>query len=114
MPPWPTGGAQAINRNPSLYPEPDLFKPDRFIGTPLPRTSLPVGAPGGAAFGFLPFGAGSRTCVGQRFAVLEGVQLLAGIIKAFRIRPPPDLTVREHVSITLRPRGLRLFFAARL
>ena len=80
-----------------------------------PKTSLPVGGPGkGSAFDFLPFGAGARTCIGQRLAVLEIVILLSGVVKAFRVRLPPGHSpIREHASVTLRPRGLRLILEAR-
>jgi cytochrome P450 len=61
----------------------------------------------------MPFGAGQRTCVGQRFAVLEAVVLLASIARRFELSLPdrapgqPD-PVKEHLAITLRPLNLRL------
>ena len=80
-----------------------------------PANTLPVGAPGGPAFAFMPFGAGARTCVGQRFAILEAVVLLASIVKKFEITMPEGEKdrVREHLAVTLRPVNLRLVFKRR-
>lgn len=83
----------------------------RFIAHHDPHVSLPVGAPkDGPRFAFLPFGAGARTCIGQRLAVLEAIQLLGSIAKHFKIELPKgeQQPVSEHLSITLRPIGLRL------
>lgn len=103
-----------LNRNPKWYPEPEEFRPARFIGVGPPKPSLPVGAPGAPQFAFLPFGAGSRTCVGQRLAILEAVQILSGVMKRFTVHLPSDPpVVVEHSSITLRPKGMRLIFEKR-
>jgi len=103
-----------VNRNPKWYPEPDEFRPSRFAGVGPPKPSQPVGVPGAPEFAFLPFGAGSRTCVGQRLAVLEAVQILSAVMKAFTVRLPENApTVFEHSSITLRPKGMRLVFEKR-
>jgi len=105
----------AIHRDARYFPEPLLFKPERFVGTKAPANTLPVGAPNGPAFAFMPFGAGARTCVGQRFAILEAVVLLASIIKRFEVSIPVDEVdrVKEHLAITLRPVNLRLVFKRR-
>eukprot|EP00040_Diaphanoeca_grandis_P009223 m.48059 g.48059 ORF g.48059 m.48059 type:complete len:508 (-) comp20657_c0_seq1:8-1531(-) len=103
----------ALNRNPQHYTDPDEFVPARFLQHQSdPKTSKPVGAPnGGPAFAFCPFGAGARTCIGQRLAVLEAIQLIGGIVKNCEVRVAADAdVVREHSSITLRPRGLKLSF----
>jgi cytochrome P450 len=102
------------NRNAKWFAEPDEFRPTRFTGIGLPKPSQPIGAPGAPDFAFLPFGAGSRTCIGQRLAVLEAVQILSAVMKNFSVRLPADApVVIEHSSITLRPKGLRLIFEKR-
>eukprot|EP00039_Didymoeca_costata_P006204 m.88269 g.88269 ORF g.88269 m.88269 type:complete len:494 (+) comp13156_c0_seq1:233-1714(+) len=104
----------SLNYNPKYFPEPNVFKPERFAGKGTPATTLPVGCPNGPSYAFIPFGAGPRTCVGQRFAILEATQLLSGIIKRYRVTLPTNATpVLEHVSITLRPRGLYLLLEKR-
>ena len=91
-----------------------MFKPARFKGKGPPKPSQPVGVPGAPDFAFMPFGAGGRTCVGQRLAVLEAVQILSGVLKKFDVRMPTDTpNVVEHCAITLRPKGMRLQFAKR-
>lgn len=111
-----------VHRDEKFFHEPNNFLPKRFLGVPSPSTSLPVGAPGKGPkgkFAFMPFGAGQRTCVGQRFAILEAVLLLSAIAKRFHLSMPDDhdggdggaaarAAVKEHLAITLRPIGLKL------
>ena len=80
---------QPLNRDPKVWGEDaEEFRPERFdpgYGEPMRRLrpSQPVGVPNGPPFGFVPFGAGQRTCVGQRLALMEGTMLLASIVKNF-------------------------------
>ena len=79
--------------------------------------SMPKGCPGfednaepGPLFGFAPFGAGKRTCPGQRLALLESTIILSSLIKHFQIElANPNKTVRDLSDITLGPKdGLYL------
>lgn len=85
-----------VHRDPRWFPNPERFDPDRWrpgVGGERPR------------FAYFPFGGGSRLCIGEPFAWMEGVLLLAEIGRRWRFR----LTTREPVepapSITLRPRN---------
>ena len=59
-----------IQRDARYFPEPDRFLPDRW--TPEFKASLPP-------FAYLPFGGGARRCIGESFAWMELVLVLATI-----------------------------------
>jgi cytochrome P450 len=89
----------ALHRHPAIWPRPDAFDPERFLGA--------EGGPGRA--GYIPFGAGPRLCVGREFARVEGVLLLASLAGRFRLSRRPGQLVHPDALVTVRPRGgLRL------
>ena len=81
------------HRDPRFFPEPDAFLPERWLDGLEKR--LPRGA-------FLPFGMGSRKCVGASFAMMEATLLLATIALRWHFELAPE-DVGTHPSITLRP-----------
>ncbi|HYP13782.1 MAG TPA: cytochrome P450, partial [Bryobacteraceae bacterium] len=89
-----------MHRNPKFYPDPEKFDPERF--TPEARQSRPK-------FAYFPFGGGPRVCIGERFAWMEGVLLVAAIGQRWRMALAPGHVVEPHPLITLRMRyGLKM------
>jgi cytochrome P450 len=81
-----------VHRNPDAWPEPNAFKPDRFVD----------GAP---QVGYLPFGAGPRLCIGRDLARMEGAAVLAQLAAKWRLEPIHSGEVAIEASVTLRPVG---------
>ena len=87
----------ALHRSPAFFPEPDRFLPERWANPTWPR------------YAYLPFGAGARMCIGERFAWLEGVICLATLLQRYRFEPLDDTPAIPLGLLTLRPKhGLRL------
>lgn len=76
------------------WPDPLRFDPLRF--TPEGKASRP-------RLTYFPFGAGTRICIGEGFAWMEGVLILATLAQHWRVRITEE--ARPLASITLRPRG---------
>ena len=84
----------ALHRRPDLYPEPDRFSPERF----LQRTYGP--------FEYLPFGGGSRRCLGASFAVYEMKLVLATVLRAHALQLTDQGDVRSALrNTTASPAG---------
>ena len=80
-----------------VFPEPSQFRPERFA--PEAKAALPKGA-------YVPFGGGSRTCIGMRFGQLEVKAIAAGILRRFRLAlEDPQLEPSIRQMPTLSPRG---------
>jgi cytochrome P450 len=80
-----------------VFPEPAQFRPERFA--PEAKAALPKGA-------YVPFGGGSRTCIGMRFGQLEVKAIAAGILRRFRLElEDPELVPSIRQMPTLSPRG---------
>jgi cytochrome P450 len=77
-----------LHRRPDLYPQPDRFMPDRFLG----REYGP--------FEYLPFGGGSRRCLGASFAVYEMKIVLATVLRAHDLRLADSGPVRSALRNT--------------
>ncbi len=84
-------GQWVVHRDPRFWPNPTEFQPSRWL-TPAERPKM----------AYFPFGAGSRLCVGERFAWMEGVLLLAQIGQRWRFRLAPNARVEPQPLITLR------------
>ena len=83
-----------LHRHKLLWERPDVFDPERFLGS------------AGAAidrFTYLPFGAGPRKCIGSTFALQEATLVLASIVKRFRFELKPGHPVWPMLRVTLRP-----------
>ena len=76
------------------FPEPERFRPERF---------LPEAEAARRPNTFIPFGAGSRACVGRHFAMLEAVLCLAVLLRRFQPTLVSSRTVQLHPRITLAP-----------
>jgi cytochrome P450 len=94
-----------LHRDARYYDCPEKFNPDRWA-TGL-RQKLPK-------FSYCPFGGGPRGCIGQSFAMMEAVLLLATIGQRFRFRLAPGQRVTAWPSFTLRPKeGIRMVLTER-
>jgi len=84
-----------VSRTPEYYPDPLRFDPDRF--TPEAKAARP-------RFTYFPFGAGSRQCIGESFAWMEGVLSIATIASRWRMEYLSQAPPIPQAKITLRPR----------
>jgi cytochrome P450 len=85
-----------LHRHRTLWDQPDLFRPERFL--PENRSRID-------RFAYLPFGAGPRVCIGASFSLQEAVIVLATIARSTRLDLVEGHEVTPVQRITLRPRG---------
>lgn len=92
-----------VHHRPDLYPEPAEFRPERFLDRqPEPHT-------------WMPFGGGSRRCIGARFAMQEMQVVLAALLARFDLRPAenrPD-AMRARNVILMPAKGARVVLEPR-
>ena len=84
-----------MQRDPEYFPDPLRFDPERF--TPEAKAARP-------RFAYFPFGGGGRQCIGESFAWMEGVLILATIAQKWQLTLLPDQQIDVQPKITLRPR----------
>jgi cytochrome P450 len=88
-----TPSVYLVHRNPEIYPEPDAFRPERFLDNP----------PG--TYTWIPFGGGVRRCLGASFAQFEMAVVLKELVKRRQIRPAnpkPERVFRRAITETPR------------
>jgi len=93
-------GIGLVQSDPLRHPDPDRFRPQRFLGQPP------------AANTWIPFGGGIRRCLGAGFAQLEATVVLGEVLRRFRLEPAGRPEPPRPRNVTLTPaRGgtVRLF-----
>jgi cytochrome P450 len=85
-----------MQRSAEQFPDPLRFDPERF--TPEAKAGRPK-------FAYFPFGGGNRQCIGEAFAWMEGILLLATLAQRWRLRLVPGQEIGLAPKITLRPAG---------
>jgi len=84
----------ASHRLPDVWEAPNEFRPERF--SPEQRGRIPKGA-------YVPFGGGSRICLGMRFGQLEIKAIAAAVTERFRVELPDGFRLRIRQTPTLGP-----------
>jgi cytochrome P450 len=103
--PIPRGAVVVVSQwvthhNPRYYPDPFQFDPERWA--PEARARRP-------RYAYFPFGGGARMCIGESFAWLEGMLLLATLAQHWRMALVPGHPVVPLALVTLRPKyGVRM------
>lgn len=80
-----------LHRDPRWWEEPEAFRPERFAAKQ-PK------------FTYLPFGVGQRGCIGESFAWVEGVLVLASLVQRWRFHRVTE-DMKLFAGLTLRPHG---------
>lgn len=93
-----------LHHDPALFPDPECFDPDRWSATR--AGTVPRGA-------YLPFGGGNRKCIGDSFAISEGVLILAAIASRFALRCIPGEEIQPVPRVSLGTGPLRMVSQAR-
>lgn len=94
-----------VQRDPRYFDAPEEFRPERWTEAfvkQLPR------------YAYFPFGGGPRLCIGNSFATMEAVLILATIAQQFRLTLVPNQIIKPLPSVTLRPeRGIKMVLEKR-
>lgn len=87
-----------IHHNPSVWPDPERFDPDRF------HAAQPDERAHQGRYAHLPFGGGPRACIGAHLAIAELAIAVAAVLRAYRLRAVLAEPLLD-VGLTLRPLG---------
>jgi cytochrome P450 family 135 len=86
---------RTIHRRADLYPSPETFRPERFLSDDPPDT-----------YTWVPFGGGTRRCLGASFALTEMRVVLARVLERTALAPvDPERAKAQFRAITLAPKG---------
>jgi cytochrome P450 len=89
-----------MHHDPRYYEKPEEFNPNRWTDdfkAHLPR------------FSYFPFGGGIRGCIGESFAWMEGILIIATIVQEWSMRLTPSQRIKLDPAITLRSRyGMKM------
>jgi cytochrome P450 len=86
----------ASHHLPHVFEQPEQFRPERFAAGA--KAALPKGA-------YVPFGGGSRICIGMRFGQLEVKAIATRLLQEFEFELDADYTLRIRQMPTIGPRG---------
>lgn len=87
------------HRDPRWFADPESFRPERWLTEDPERPK----------FAYFPFGGGARVCIGERFAGMEGILLVAAIAQKWTFDLLPGHPVQPQAQITLRPKfGMKM------
>lgn len=90
-----TIGIYIMQRDPKYFPDPDSFRPERFLNEYI------EGGEKLNPYVYVPFSAGPRNCIGQKFAILEMKSTISKILRHFELLPLGE-NLRPVLSIILR------------
>jgi cytochrome P450 len=89
-----------MHHDPRYFSEPERFDPERW--SPQEKAKRP-------RFSYFPFGGGTRSCIGETFAWMEGILVIASIARHWKMRVMPSLPIVLQPLVTLRPKhGMRM------
>lgn len=83
-----------MGRDPKIFKDPETFIPERFL---LENTISQH------AFGYIPFSAGPRNCIGQKFAMLEMKSIVSKVLRRFEIQIGENYEPTLVAEMILRP-----------
>lgn len=96
----------SLHRHPAYWEDPESFIPERFASGDSAQRS---------ACAYIPFGAGQRTCPGNRFGMMETILALALLVRHYRFESLPEQQVTPVATLSLRPsQGLKLRLVKRV
>tara|TARA_B100001063_G_C16738700_1_gene543506 strand:+ start:295 stop:1758 length:1464 start_codon:yes stop_codon:yes gene_type:complete len=81
-----------MNRNETIWENPNHFNPERFLN---------IAGHNNAKMGYLPFGYGSRSCIGANLALTEGIIMMVKLVSLFKIHPDPNFKPKIIAGISL-------------
>ncbi|ALN75074.1 cytochrome P450 [Aureimonas sp. AU20] len=85
----------AVHHHGALWDDPETFDPDRFA---------PDAAKARHRYAYMPFGAGPRVCIGNVFALMEAVAILAVLLPEHRLARRGASDPEAIMKVTLRPK----------
>ncbi|KAF5277794.1 hypothetical protein FQR65_LT03774 [Abscondita terminalis] len=81
-----------LHNNPTLFPNPDVFDPERFNPENSKTTNV---------YSYVPFSAGPRNCIGQKFAMLELKGTITKILHNFKLLPVVEHKIQLYTTAVL-------------
>jgi cytochrome P450 len=95
-----------VHRDPRHYDNPEEFRPERWLGEEKAKLNKHA---------YIPFGGGMRRCIGEAFAMMEGVLVLATIAQEWSFAMAQEKAPIPHPRITLRAKdGIKMKAMKRL